>query len=61
MRARRLTVPAASPLRVYITKRLRMRIDEPVQARLIEPVYAFDRMVIPAGSELEGHDTAQIL
>ena len=45
------------PLRVYITQRLHMRLDEPVRAKLIEPLYAFDRIVVPSGVELEGHVT----
>jgi hypothetical protein len=49
-----LTVAAGVPLRLYTIKRLRMRIGEPVQARLIDPVYAFDRIVVPSGAELQG-------
>jgi hypothetical protein len=49
-----LTVPTGAPLRVYLTKRLPKRLDEPVQARLIEPLFAFDREVAPAGSSLVG-------
>jgi hypothetical protein len=42
-------------LRVYLTHRLRMREGEAVQAKLIEPAYAFDRIVVPSGVELRGH------
>src|SRR5271165_3554178 len=49
-----LTVPAGVPLRVYLTKRLPKHLDEPVSAKLLEPVFAFDRMVIPAGSDVSG-------
>ncbi len=52
-----LVVPADAPLRVYITKRLRMRNGEPVLAKLIEPIYCFDRIVVPGGVELQGHIT----
>ena len=52
-----LVVPADAPLRVYIPKRLRMRSGEPVLAKLIEPIYAFDRIVVPSGVELQGHVT----
>lgn len=52
-----LVVSASVPLRTYITQRLRMRRDEPVQAKLIDPIYAFDRIVVPAGVELQGHIT----
>ena len=53
-----LVIHSGVPLRVYITKRLRMRKGEPVSAKLIEPIYAFDRIVVPSGVELEGHVAA---
>lgn len=49
-----LTVPAGVPLRVYLTKRLTKRMDEPVQAKLIDPIFAFDRQVVPAGCTVLG-------
>lgn len=52
-----LIVNSGAPLRVYITRRLHMRDGEEVRAKLIEPIYAFDRIVIPAGVELQGHVT----
>ena len=52
-----LTVPAGEPLRLYLTQRAPMRTGAPVSAKLIEPVYAFDRVVIPAGSVVQGSVT----
>lgn len=49
-----LTVSAGAPLRVYLTKRLSKRLDEPVEAKLIDPLFAFDRQVAPAGSKVLG-------
>ena len=49
-----LTVEKGSPLRVIVIKRLRMKQDEPIQARVVEPVYAFDREVVPPGAEVTG-------
>lgn len=49
-----LQVPAGSPLRLYLTKRIPKRPDAPVEAKLITPVYAFDREVIPAGTQVLG-------
>ncbi|MEY2537792.1 MAG: hypothetical protein QOG67_1532 [Verrucomicrobiota bacterium] len=49
-----LVVEPGVPLRVYLTKRLPKRLDEPVQAKLVEPLYAFDREVAPAGSQVIG-------
>jgi hypothetical protein len=31
------------------------RVGEPIQGRLVDPVYVFDRVVLPAGSVVEGH------
>jgi len=47
-------VEAGTPLRLYITKRARYRQGEAVQARFAEPVWAFDRIVIPAGTAVDG-------
>ncbi len=49
-----LTVPAGVPLRLYLTKRVSKRLGAPVQAKLLESVYAFDREVIPAGTVVLG-------
>jgi len=50
-----LTVPAGTPLRVYLTKRIPKRLGAPVEATTITPIYAFDRETIPAGARLVGH------
>lgn len=49
-----LTVGAGVPLRIYLTQRLTKRLGETVHARLVEPVFAFDREVIPANTEVLG-------
>ena len=50
------TVPAGVPLRVALEHRVAIkRVGEPVQGRLVEPIYVFDRVVLPAGSVVEGH------
>jgi hypothetical protein len=49
-----LIVPAGVPLRIYLTKRIAKRAGAPVQGKLLEPVYAFDREVIPAGAVVSG-------
>ena len=50
-----LAVPAGVPLRVYLTKRIPKKIGAPVEAKLLEGVFAFDREVIPAGTQVLGH------
>src|SRR5215469_13962832 len=52
-----LTVPAGAPLRLYLTQRAPMHLGAPVSAKLIEPIYAFDRVVIPAGTVVQGSVT----
>ena len=49
-------VPSGVPLRVALEHRVAIkRVGEPMQGRLVEPVWVFDRMVLPAGSIVEGH------
>lgn len=49
-----LIIPSGTPLRVYLTKRISKRLGEPVEGKLLDPVYAFDRQVAPAGSVVLG-------
>jgi hypothetical protein len=52
-----LTVDKGFPLKVVLTGKVRSRLNEPVHARIVDPVYAFDREVIPAGTEILGKVT----
>lgn len=45
-----LSVPSGAPLRVYLTKRISKRAGAPVEAKLLESVFAFDREVLPVGT-----------
>jgi len=49
-----LSVPAGAPLRLYLTKRISKVAGAPVQGKILEPVFAFDKEVIPAGSVVTG-------
>ena len=50
-----LIVPPGTPIQVSIEHRVRIkRLGEPVTARVVEPVFAFNKEVIPAGSLLLG-------
>jgi hypothetical protein len=49
-----LAVPAGAPLRLYLTQRIPKRLNAPVRARMVSPLYAFDREVVPAGTEVFG-------
>ena len=50
------TVPSGVPLRVALERRVAIgRVGEPIEGRLVEPVYVFDRVALPAGIVVEGH------
>jgi hypothetical protein len=50
-----LTLPKGSALEVVIDREVRVRtVGQPIQGHLIEPVYAFDKLVLPAGTEVSG-------
>lgn len=49
-----LVVPTGVPLRLYITRRVSKRANAPVEAKLLEPVFAFDHEVLPAGARVTG-------
>ena len=52
-----LIVDKGVPLQVTLTETLHLKENETVRARIIEPVYAFDREVIASGTEVEGRIT----
>ena len=50
------TVASGVPLRVALERRVAIkRVGEPIQGRLVDTVYVYDRLVLPAGSVVEGH------
>lgn len=53
-----LTVPRNTPLQVALDKEVRVkRVGQPIHGRLMHPVYAFDHIVAPAGTEVNGRIT----
>ena len=53
-----LTVPAGVPIRVALVKSVRVKhAGATIEGRVLDPVYVFDREVIPAGSEVNGRIT----
>jgi hypothetical protein len=48
-------VPASTPLPIQLGKHVPMKKGEPLQGYLLYPVYAENRLVIPAGSILRGN------
>jgi hypothetical protein len=54
----RLVVEKGAPLWLALAKPLPAKhAGETVEARLVEPIYAFDRIVVPAGTQVLGHVT----
>lgn len=54
-----LVVEAGTPLRVALDQRVKVkRVGQAVTATVVEPVYAFDRIVIPVGARAVGHVAA---
>ena len=53
-----LTVPKGTPLQVALDEEVRVKnVGETVHGRVVDPVYAFDHVVIPVGSEVSGQIT----
>lgn len=51
-----LAVPAGAPLEIALDGKVRVKkVGQEIHGRLVRPVYAFDKMVIPAGTEVSGH------
>lgn len=48
------TLAAGLPLRVEIDQRYRMRVGQPVEGHLIDPVYSVDHVVLPANTPIYG-------
>ena len=50
-----LTVPQGTPLQVALAKETRVKKPgQPIEGRIVEPVYSFDKIVIPVGTEVDG-------
>lgn len=51
-----LTVPKGAPLQIALDGEVRVKREgQPLQGHLMQPVYAFDRLVLPLGTRVEGH------
>lgn len=50
-----LLVPPGTPIKIGLDREIRIRkVGQPVHGKVAEPVYAFDQLVIPAGTEALG-------
>src|ERR1019366_2089321 len=53
-----LTVPKGTAVQVVLDKEVRIqKVGQPVHGRVAEPVYAFDQLVVPGGTEVTGQIT----
>lgn len=53
-----LTVPKGTPIQIVLEKEVRVRrVGQPIQGRVVQPLYAFDRLVVPTGTEVTGQIT----
>src|SRR5205809_1054852 len=51
-----LLVRAGTPLRVALDETVAVkRVGQVVSGTLVEPLYAYDRMVLPVGTRIVGH------
>ena len=54
----KLSVPKGTPLQVALEAETRVkRVGQPIRAIVVGPVYAFDRLVVPVGSQVTGQVT----
>ena len=53
-----LTVPAKTPIHLVLDKEVRIhKVGQVIQGHVVDPVYAFDKLVIPVGTEVTGRIT----
>lgn len=53
-----LTVPRGTALQIALDKEVRVqKVGQPVHGRVVQPVYAFDCLVVPVGAEVTGQVT----
>lgn len=54
-----LTVPEGTPLQIALDSEVRVRkVGQPIHGRVMQPVYVFDHLVIPTGTQAAGHIVA---
>ncbi len=54
-----MNVPAGTPIKVALDSEVRVRrVGQPIHGKTLEPVYAFDKLLIPAGTSVTGKVSA---
>ena len=50
-----LTVPAGTPIKIALDEEIKVKkVGQPVHGKVVDPVYAFDKLVVPRGTEALG-------
>lgn len=53
-----LTVPVGTPVQVVLDQEVRIkRVGQPIQGHVVEPIFAFDKLEIPVGTQVNGQIT----
>ena len=54
-----MSVPAGTPIKVALDSEVRvLKVGQPIHGKTMEPVYAFDKLLIPAGTTVAGKVSA---
>src|SRR5579864_1439980 len=54
-----MRVPSGTPIKVALDSEVRIReVGQPIHGKTTEPVYAFDKLLIPAGTPVNGRVSA---
>jgi hypothetical protein len=54
-----LNIPPGPPLKVTIDQEVRIgNVGQPIQGKITEPIYAFDQLLLPAGTKVTGRIAA---
>jgi hypothetical protein len=54
-----LTVPAGTPIQIALNKEVRLKkVGQVIHGRVVQPIYVFDHLVIPVGTEATGRIVA---
>lgn len=54
-----MSVPSGTPIKVMLDSEVRIRaVGQPIHGKTTEPVYAFDKLLIPAGTPVNGKVSA---
>jgi hypothetical protein len=54
-----MSIPSGTPIKVAVDSEVRIRqVGQPIQGKTTEPVYAFDKLLIPSGTPVNGRVSA---